>query len=129
MAAKNNEIYEFLSGLDDNGSAISLNVETKQGSLDTSFETIINPVELIIEVIAGNGISIMVAYDDGPFKTVGVVNKGCTRLTLDVDPATGDFPRCRQITIAYREFSESTCVLGRLAILYYETEESEEKTE
>lgn len=125
--AKNEEIYEYLVELDDDGNAINLNVETKQTSLGANFEDIIYPVELIVEIELGNNIQMMVSYDGGAYLPAGTAKRGLNRLALDIDVRTGEMPRCRQINIAYKEFSKSSVRLGRLAVLYYDSDEVEEE--
>ena len=122
--AKNQEIYEYLIGSDDDGSSININVESKQTSLGANFEDVIYPAELIVEIESGNNIQMMISYDNAPYRDIGrTVKKGINRIALDIDPETGDFPRCQQLRIAYREFSQSPVIIGRLAMLYYDSEE------
>lgn len=123
--AKDQEIYEYLTGTDDDGNSINLNIESKQTSLGANFEDIIYPAELIVEIESGSNIQMMISYDNGPYRDVGIVSKGVNRLALDIDPGKGDFPRCHQLRIAYREFSKSAVIFGRVAMLYYDSEEVE----
>lgn len=123
--AKDQEIYQYLVGTTDDGDSINFNVETKHGVLDTNFENIIYPVELIVEVEEGNNIQMMIALDNGPYFSVGRVKRGIQRLPIDLNVGTGEVPRCRQISIAYREMSESRVIIGRLAINYYVANEVE----
>lgn len=127
--AKDQEIYEYLSGTTDDGNGINFNVETKHGILGTNFEDVIYPVELLVEVEEGNNIAMSISLDGGTFFPVGIVRRGFNRLPIDIDKKTGDFPRCRQIAIAYREMSEAKVIIARLAINYYEANEVESEPE
>jgi hypothetical protein len=126
--AQNEEVFKFLDGTTDNGASISFNVETKQDHYSANFERIINPVELIVEIETGNNVIMMISYDGGTYKTIDKVSSGCHRLSLDIDEK-GVFPRCREISIAYREMSGSAVRIGQLAVNYYETEEQDQDDE
>jgi hypothetical protein len=122
-STKDNEIFQFLTGTDDNGNAINFNVETRRNNISIYFEHIVNPAEILIDVEAGSNITIMVAYDNGPFETLGKVDAGMSRLAFDIDPKTGDFPRCRELSIAIREMSKQAVRINQLAMSFYDTDE------
>ena len=121
------EVYQFFEGLTDDGAPISFNIETNNNAM-VNFETIVEPRIIMAEVKEGNNIGVFVAYDDGSFKQINGVSlkRGFTRILLDVDPLTQDYPRCRVMKIALREFSGSRCTISRMAIQYYETHDQED---
>ncbi|MCK9369478.1 hypothetical protein M0R04_06060 [Candidatus Dojkabacteria bacterium] len=117
------EIYKYLYGKTDDSASISMNVETGEKTLGATFESIINPVAIVVEIKEGNDVQMMASFDGGIFHPIGIARKGINTLALDINPETGAFPRCREINISYKEFSQSACILGRLAVLYYDTDE------
>lgn len=127
--AREHEVFQYLVGATDDGSAINMRYDSNDFPLKTDFDRIIYPVELLVEIQQGHDVQLMVSYDGKPFIPVGYANKGLTRIALDIDKEDGNFPRCRTIAISYREFSSSKIIFSRLALLYYETEEIEDREE
>lgn len=121
------EIYQFLDSLTDNGNPINFNVETHNMPFTALFETIVEPRSVLVEVKEGNNVVIYVAYDDGAFMQIGTVKRGYTEIPLDADPNDDNFPRCRSMKIALREYSSNRCTISRLAVIYYETQDNEEE--
>lgn len=125
--ANNEEIYQYLTGTTDNGSAINFDVETPAKNWGEKFEDIIYPVQLEFQVIYGHNVQIFIAYDGGQFKPISkTASFGINRITLDVDTQTGDYPRCQFMQVAFREISQSKLVIANFAVLYYLSSEVEE---
>lgn len=119
------EVYEFFTGLTDNGNPINMNVEGNNMQIVT-FNAIFEPRILQMEVKEGSNVQLFVAYDDGAFKPAGVAKRGYTKITLDVDPMTDAFPRCRLMKVAWREYSSNRCTISRMAVLGYEVPDEED---
>lgn len=124
--ASSKEIFQYLVGLNDDGNAISFNMETPETNLGTNFEEIFYPVEIQLEIKEGHNIQVFVAYDSNDFKSVGTARRGVNRIPLHVDESTQNFPRCQKMRIALREFSKSQCTIASMAVLYYLSEDLEE---
>lgn len=120
------EVYQFLDGLTDDGAPINFNLETHNLPFSANFETIVEPRSVLVEIKEGSNVGVYVAYDDGAFMQVGTVKRGYTQLTLDADANDDEFPRCRNMKIALREYSGGRCTVSRLAVLYYETQDNED---
>lgn len=127
--ANNEEIYEFLNGLDDAGNAINFTLEQNDGSLGAAFESIIYPVEVSLNVKEGHDIQVFISLDGGVPFPVGIAKRGLNRLPIDVNPRTDDYARCRLIKVVLREFSKSKVVIANLAIQYYLSSDVEEYRE
>lgn len=125
MPSLDDEIYKYLNGLDDNGSAISFGAESHEKSFGANFEDILQIAQIEIEIIKGNNVGVWGAFDGGQFRPLGFAKRGINRITVDVDPGTDDYPRCQKLTLALREMSKSALAIGTLAVLYYETKEEE----
>lgn len=125
--AQTNEIYQYLTGNDDDGNAINFDVETHQKSWGADFEKIIEVVQVEVEIIQGNNVGFWFQLDNGKWKQGGTVKRGFNRVNIDVDVNTGDFPRCRVMRIGFREMSKLKLVIGTVAIRYYETEDEEDE--
>lgn len=119
------EVYEFFEGLTDDGNPINMNVEQNNMQIVT-FNSLFEPRILQMEVKEGNNVQLFVAYDDGAFKSAGTTKRGYTKVTLDVDPMTDAFPRCRMMKVAWREYSSNRCTISRMAVLGYEVPDEED---
>lgn len=127
LFAKNSDsnIYRFLDGTTDAGKEIKFNAETHELNPGITFESIVEPRQLIVEIKQGQNIGLFVAYDNGPYMEIGKVSRGCNIIDIPNKLGTEDFPRCRTVKFALREFSKSRVIVGRAALAYYETAEVE----
>lgn len=124
--ANNEEIYQYLTGLDDSGNSISCVVETADGSLGVAFESIVYPVEVMLNIQEGRNIQVFIGLDGHTLVPIGVANKGLNRIPIDIDPNGQQIARCRVMHIALKEFSKSKVSLANAAIRYYLSSEVEE---
>ena len=122
------DVYEFLSGTSDNGDEIPLELTTSPITLSSTFETIVYPKEVILELERGSGVKCFISLDGGAFREIkGEAVKGLTILKITSPRENEEYARCRNITLSIREFSKSLCKLSRIAINFTDTLEQEVK--
>ena len=120
------EVFELFSGTSDDGKEIPLELTTSPFTLSTTFETIVYPKDIIIELERGSGVKCFVSLDGGPFYEIkGEASKGLTVLKVTPQKESDQYARCRNITLSIREFSKSLCKLSRIAINFTDTLEFE----
>jgi len=119
------EIFQYLSGSSDAGSAINFTVETTDSSLGMNFETLIMPVEISFNVKVGSNIGVFIGLDGATPIQIGTAKKGLNRIDVDISPRDENFARCRSLKISFREFSKSKAVIANVAVKFYATEEVE----
>ena len=80
----NEEIYAYLSGNDDDGNSISCAVESNDGSLGVAFESVVFPVECMLNIIQGHDLQIFIGLDGHALIPIGVAKKGLNRIPIDL---------------------------------------------
>ena len=85
------------------------------------------PKELAIETERGSGIKCFISLDGDPYYELkGEAVKGCTILPISAKNEDENAPpRCRNLSLSFREYSKRLCKLSRVALDYIETMEEE----
>ena len=123
----NEEIFQYLMGLTDDGNSISCAVESNDGSLGVAFESIVYPVEVMLNIPEGHDIQVFIGLDGHSLISIGTAKKGLNRIPIDIDPKGDQIARCRLMKIALKEFSKSKVTIANAAIRYYLSSEVEEQ--
>lgn len=120
------KVYEFLSGSSDGDDEIPMMASTASLTLASKFENICFPQQIIVEVEAGNGIKCFVSLDGEPeYELKKEVRKGLNIINVVPPSDMVSAARCRRIRILFKEFSNASCKISRVALVYKETEEQE----
>jgi len=108
---------------------IAMRVDMNNITLSKQFEKICYPMEVIIEAERGSGIKCFISLDNDSFYEIeGEAIKGCTVLKVtNKDANIEKPPRCRQIRVSIRDFTKKLCKISRVAIIYSDTQEEENK--
>lgn len=130
----NCNIFEFLrSGVavDDEvttNKEILFRCDTNNIKLGTPFESIVYPLEVIVEVERGHSLQCFVSIDDGKFYPLEEsAIKGVTIFKItNKNKNESSLPRCRNIAISLRDFSKSLCRITKLAVIYNPTAEDDQ---
>ena len=125
-------VVEFLrDSVDDSqgeNREIPFRIDSNDISLGLYFETLCQPLRIIVETSRGSGIKFFVSLDGGRFYELqGEAIKGCVVLKVtNKDEDTDQPPRCRRIKFSIRDSSPKLCKINRVAIEYLQMTESEE---
>ena len=83
---------------------------------------------MIIESERGSNIQCFISLDKTPFYEIeGTARKGAT--IMKVTSKDGDRtkpPRCRIIKVSIRDYSKQLCKIGRVALIYKQSQEEEQ---
>jgi len=126
--ASSGHVYEFLNGLDDDEAEIPFLVETPNLQMSKNFESIIYPKAIIVEVVAGSDIQFFISLDDEmPYEIEDSAKKGINILKINSRVEEEGAPRGNKIKIIMKEYSKRSCKVSRIALLYDDSIEEEEK--
>ena len=129
FAGDSGHVYElFIGTKDDNTYEIPMEIATAPITLSNDFERICYPKKITIELERGSGIKCFVSLDDEPYYELkGEASKGCTIIPVSArNEDENTPPRCRTISLSFKEYSKRLCKISRVAIDYLETEEVED---
>jgi hypothetical protein len=120
-------VLEFLSGLTDNGRDVPMRMDSPNLMLGATFESISNPIEVLIESERGSGAKCFLSLDFGQWYEIeGESIKGAAILKVtSKDGDTGKPPRCRNIRYSLRDNSKRIYKISKIAINYIPTNEEE----
>lgn len=116
-------IYNLLNGtFDDTDKEIPFIATTNEITLNSNFELYAYPKAVILEVKRGHGIKCNASLDRAAFFPLeGEAEKGVTRFGFTKRSEDDPEPKCRTISLSFREMSGSPVKISRVAIEYYET--------
>jgi len=131
-----NRTYEFLNKDkytdDNNGSEknIPFRVDSIDITLSTQFEIISYPQEVIVETLRGSVLEAFISLDrESYYRVTGDISKGCTVIKTTSEDKNIAEPRCRQLSVSLRDFTDKPCVISRMAIMAIRTLEIENNNE
>lgn len=120
----NNQVDDYVTS----NKAIPFRMDTHNITLSSEFEKICYPMHINVEMERGSGLLCFISLDNEPWYQIeGEARKGAT--IFNVTSKDEDFnkpPRCRQIRVSLRDFTKKLCKISKMAILYRDTEETEE---
>jgi hypothetical protein len=129
-SSTNGNVYDLFTGNHDddvtNERDIPFEITTSGITLASDFERICYPKEIILEVKSGSGIKCYISLDGDPFFPLqGQARKGVNIFKVTSRSRDDSEPRCRVISISFREMSGKPVKISRVAIKYAETGEEE----
>ena len=116
-------VMSFLEGNTDDGREIFFRADTQELQLLKEFETYVNPLALVVEVLRGAQMKCYISPDKEDFyelnqppqKGISII-KVNNRSKNDRNPVI-----CHKIKVSFRDSSKQRCRLGQFAIVYLPT--------
>ena len=116
-------VMDFLSGFTDDGQEIFFRIDTQELQLLQEFETFVNPLAVITEVVRGSQMKCYISIDKDDFYPIeGMVGKGVSALKVNSRDPTKTQPVIgRKIKLSYRDSSKQRCRINQFAVVYKPT--------
>lgn len=116
----------FVSGQHtDDGVEIPFRMDLNPISLNSNYENLSYPKDIIIESERGSNIKCFLSLDDGDYYEIyGEAKKGVTTLRVNnIDGYMEDPPSCRWLNVSLRDSSVQKCKISRMQVVFMPTTE------
>jgi len=120
----NHSVKEFLSGETDDGIEIPFRIDTMYLTLQAPWENLNNLVTILVDVDRGSAgkVFIDLGNGDGYYPLPGNLLKGLSNIkVLGKDPARGQPPVARLVSISIRDSSKQICKYSRMSLIFIPT--------